>query len=45
MARVGLGITNVPTVNVEFWEEHTGSLKRSRGKGYLLGGPRDNFCK
>lgn len=43
MARVSLRITNVHTVHVEFWEEHAGSLKRSRGKGSLLTGPRDNL--
>lgn len=43
MARVSPGITNVHTVNAEFWEEHAGSLKRSRGKCGLLEGPRDNF--
>lgn len=42
MASVGLSITNVHTVNVGFWEEHEGSLKRSRGKVCLSEGPRDN---
>lgn len=32
MARVSLRITNVHTVNVEFWEEHAGSLKEAEEK-------------
>lgn len=43
MARVSLRITNVHTINVEFWEEHSRSLKGSRGRGCLLKEPRGNF--
>lgn len=42
MASIGLSSTNVHTVNVEFWEEHEGSLKRSRRKVCLSERPRDN---
>lgn len=44
MARVGLRITNVRTVNVEFWEEHAGSLKRRRGKSLLFKRNRRQLC-
>lgn len=45
MARVSLRITNVHTVNVEFWEEHAGSLKRSRGKSCLLKRTQRQLCE
>lgn len=43
MVRVSFGIINVYIVNVEFWEEYVGFLKRSRGKCGFLEGFRDNF--
>lgn len=45
MATVSLRKTNVHTVNVKFWEEHTKSLERSGGKGLPLRRTQRQLCE